>query len=399
MNALPENSRAVKSLLISSIYYPPDVGGISKFMSSMVSALGPDRVCCLTGVRAQPARKREESTGRVYRRPLAFAKPKYLQAIGWASAVAEIMMRERPRAVQLATLYDGYLGLWLQKWLRLPYVVYAHGNEVLDAMQGSWDGHRRGLQSADCVFANSHFTVDLLKQAGVQDDRIEIIHPGCDVKTFQPCFVSDEYRKALLGSHARGPVVLTVGRLVVRKGHDVMIRALPQLLKDMPDICYLIVGKGPAKPMLQELANQIGVGENVLFMESIEDGDLLKVYNLCDVFVMPSRADLKSCDVEGFGIVYLEANACGKPVIGGRSGGIADAVVDGETGLLVTPDSPEALAKAIRSLFIDKEYANRLGRQGRERAVREFAWDAIADRVDRIIASVIAKRRRSIHDF
>ena len=175
---------------------------------------------------------------------------------------------------------------------------------------------------------------------------------------------------------------------MARKGHDVMIRALPQILKNIPDVCYLIVGSGPAKPMLEELTFSMGVQGNVIFLENVGDAELPSIYGVCDVFVMLSRANIEACDVEGFGIVYIEANACGKPVIAGKSGGIADAVVDGETGLLVPPDSPETLAESICRVLTHKEYAERLGQQGRERAIREFSWDAIADRVDRIMIAV-----------
>lgn len=396
MNALPEKPRTVKSLLISAAYYPPDVGGISKFMSSVVRALGPDRVCCLTGVRRKVARDAGESTRGVYRRPLAFAGPKYLQAVGWGAALAEIMMRERPKAVQLATVYEGNLGLWLRKWLRLPYVVYAHGNEILDAAQARWDGHRQAIRSADCVLANSRFTVDLLKQAGVTEDRIEIVHPGCDVERFRPISTTQDFRESVLGPHASARVILTVGRLVSRKGHDLMIRALPMVLKEHPDTCYLIVGSGPAKSTIEELSSQLGVRDRVIFLENVEDANLPRIYNLCDLFVMPSRADLNGCDVEGFGIVFLEANACGKPVIAGRSGGIADAVLEGRTGLLVSPDSPEALAEAVCLVLGNKEYAERLGQQGRQRAVREFGWGAIADRVDQIMKTVANDGGRTV---
>ena len=390
MNSLPEKTRTVKSLLISSIYYPPDVRGISHYMSSMVSALGPDRVCCLTGVRTEGDQQKGRPSGGVYRRPLAFAKPKYLQALGWAAAVAEIMVREHPQAVQLATLYEGYLGVWMRKWMGTPFVIYAHGNEILDAMQSDWDEPCRAIRSADCVLANSRFTADLLMQSGVESERIEIVNPGCDVTRFQPTSVSDDFRKAILGPHAKGKVILTVGRLVARKGHDVMIRALPRVLKEIPDACYLVVGSGPAKQMLEELTFSMGVHGNVIFLEDVQAAELPRMYGMCDVFVMPSRADLGACDVEGFGMVYLEANSCGKPVIAGRSGGVADAVVDGETGLLIPPDSSEALADSICQVLLHKEYAERLGRQGRERAIREFSWDAIADRVDRIMMATVS---------
>ena len=176
-----ESLRPVKSVLISSVYYPPHVGGISKYMSSIVAALGAERVCCLTGTRAQGYSDAETQGVGVYRRPLAFVDPKYVQAVGWLAAVAEILIKERPKAVQLATLYEGYLGLWMRKWTGMPYVVYAHGNEVLDAMQAEWEGPRRAIRSADCVLANSRYTADLLLKAGVSSERIEVVHPGCDV--------------------------------------------------------------------------------------------------------------------------------------------------------------------------------------------------------------------------
>ena len=395
MNPIPEARSSMKSLLISSGYYPPNVGGISHFMSSMVSALGPNRVCCLTGVRAQGDQQADRPTAGLYRRPLAFAKPKYVQAVGWVAAMAEIMVRERPQAVQLATVYEGHFGLWMQKWMQRPYVIYAHGNEILDAMQADWDGHRRAIRSADCVLANSRFTAGLVRQAGVERERIEIVHPGCDVTRFQPASVSNEFRKTILGVHAQGKVILSVGRLVARKGQDLMIQALPQVLKGIPDACYLIVGSGPAKPMLDQLVISLGLQNNVLFLENVGAAELPSIYGLCDVFVMPSRADLDACDVEGFGMVYLEANACGKPVVAGRSGGVADAVVDGETGLLIQPDSPEMLAEAVCRLLARKEDAERMGKQGRERAIREFSWNAIADRVDHIMTAVVSGKYRA----
>ena len=384
-----DNQKPVKSVLITSQYYPPHVGGISKYMSSMVAALGPARICCLTGARAQGYSDANSQGVGIYRRPLAFVDPKYVQAVGWVAAVAEILIRERPKAVQLATLYEGYLGLWMRRWMGMPYVVYAHGNEILDAVQAEWGGHRLAIRSADCVFANSHYTVDLLKKAGVQPERIQVVHPGCDVDKFRPIEVSIEDRRAILGPHAEKKVILTVGRLVTRKGHDLVIRALPRVLKAHPETCYLIAGSGPAKQAIARLADEMGLGGKVLFFENLNDSDLVKIYNLCDVFVMPSRADLKSCDVEGFGIVFIEANACGKPVIAGRSGGMADAVVDGVTGFLVDPDDPDALAESLSRMIRDSSFARRIGQQGRDRAVREFTWSLIATRVDEIMKNIV----------
>lgn len=386
------NQKPVKSVLITSQYYPPHIGGISKYMSSMVAALGPERVCCLTGAWARGYSDADTKGVGVYRRPLAFAAPKLVQAAGWLTAVAEILVREKPKAVQLATIYEGYLGSWMRKWLGMPFAVYAHGNEILDAVQAEWDGHRRAIQSADCVFANSYYTADLLKEAGVQPERIQVVHPGCDVDKFRPIEISIEDRRAILGPHAEKKVILTVGRLVTRKGHDLVIRALPRVLKAHPDTCYLVVGSGPAKATIASLANEMGLGDKVIFWENAKDSELLKIYNLCDVFAMPSRANLKSCDVEGFGIVFIEANACGKPVIAGRSGGMADAVVDGETGFLVDPDDSDALAESLSRIIGDSSFARRIGQQGRVRAERKFAWKLIAAQVDETMQRLVCEK-------
>jgi len=385
--------KTVKSLLISGEFFPPAIGGIPNYMASMVEALGPERVCCLTGVKADSRLDCDSRRPNVFRRPLVFSKSTVLEGGAWLASLIEIMLKEHPRAVQLATLYDGHLGMWLQKWLGLPYVVYTHGNEVLNALQARGERHRLVLQRANCVLANSSYTADLVKQGGVQADRIEIVHPGCDAEEFRPYCPSSEYRQGILGRHAAGKVILTVGRLVSRKGHDRVIQALPRILKCHPDVCYLVAGDGPARQELDEISNRLGVADKVIFLDKVLDADLPLIYNLCDVFVMPSREDVAGSDVEGFGLVFLEANACNKPVVGAQSGGMADAIVDGETGLLVPPNDEMALTASICRLLGDATYMRRLGQQGRDRVVRDFGWRSIADRVDAIVSGLIVKDR------
>jgi phosphatidylinositol alpha-1,6-mannosyltransferase len=390
-----EKTTTIKSLLISGEFFPPGVGGIPTYMASLVEALGPERVCCLTGVKTKCHLDFKSQGVRIFRRPSVFSQSSLLEGGAWLAAVIEIMWKERPKVVQLATLYDGHLGMWLNKWFGLPYVVYAHGNEILNALQAQWEGHRCAIQSADCVLANSRYTADLVRQCAVQADRIEIVYPGCDAEQFRPIQLSSEYRQGVLGRHATSKVILTVGRLVRRKGHDRVIQSLPRILKRHPDTCYLIVGDGPVKQELVELARRLGVADKVIFLDRAEDADLPKIYSLSDVFVMPSREDLAASDVEGFGIVFLEANACGKPVVGARSGGMADAVIDGETGLLVPSNDEMALAEAIGRLIGDMTLGRRLGEQGRNRVVRDFAWQSIGDRVAAIIEGLTFRRNRA----
>jgi len=387
----PRKIGYLKSLLISTVYFPPRVGGISHLMGGIASALGPDRVCCLTGERANGAAVPDGSGPRVYRRPAAFAKTKYLRAVGWGATIAEIMVRERPQAVQIATGGGGALGLWLRQWFKLPFVIYAHGNEVLSATQGKRQSLRFALQQADRVLAVSHFTADLVQQAGVVPDRIDIVHPGCDIDLFRPLYPRMDLRQKLLGARYRDRVILTVGALIERKGHDMVIRALPRLRQTIPEVTYLIVGNGPQRHALESLATHMGVRDHVIFAGRAATEDLPDIYALGDVFVMPSRR-LETCSVEGFGLVFLEAGACAKPVVGGRSGGIPDALVDGVTGLLVNPHDPEDIANALARLLADRDLAMRLGQQGRLRVVRDFNWARVGDRVQGILESILREK-------
>jgi phosphatidyl-myo-inositol dimannoside synthase len=383
----------MKSLLISSTNFPPDMGGISHLMSGIASALGPDRVCCLTGQRANGAAIREDIGPRIHRRPAVFtATRKYLRAPAWSAAIVEIMIRERPVIVQLATAGEGPLGLWLRRWCRLPFVVYAHGNEVLNAMQPNGQKLNLALQQADRVLAVSHFTANLVQKAGVSPDRIEIVHPGCDSKHFRPLAPRMDLRQKLLGDRYKDQVILSVGNLVARKGHDMVIRALPRLRQIVPELTYLIVGQGSYRTQLEKLATSLAVRDRVIFAGWVPAEDLPDIYALTDVFVMPSREQLEVCDVEGFGLVFLEASACAKPVVGGRSGGISDAIVEDVTGLLVNPHDPEDIANALARILCNNELAIRFGQQGRSWVMNHFNWTHVADRVQGILQAVLRER-------
>lgn len=389
------NQGQMKSLLISGTYFPPQVGGISRYMACVAKCLGPKEVCCFTGVRSSGNQQedgddKKELSAKTYRRPWAFAQAASLQGLALGASVAEILIRERPQVVQLATAAEGYVALQLHRWLRLPYVVYAHGNEILDAANSTWDKPRLSLRRAARVLANSQFTADLVVKAGVDSQRIVVLHPGCDVEWYQPREVSAESRLRILRGHTNARVILSVGNLVQRKGNDMVIRALRAVLHDVPNALYLIAGDGPYRSELESIALQAGVGDRVIFAGSIPDEQLPEIYSLADVFVLPSRMRLESSDVEGFGMVFLEANACGKPVIGGRCGGIPDAIADGSTGFLVDPLDPREIAGSIVRLLDNPELGRQMGLQGRQRVVRDFAWNHFARRLRAILNSMIS---------
>ena len=259
-------------------------------MSGITSALGPERVCCLTGQRANEKADREDLGVKVYRRPAVFnAKWRSLRGAAWSASITEIMFQERPQIAQLATAGEGPLGLWLRKWFGLPFVVYAHGNEVLSAMQPGGQKLQVTLQRADRVLAVSRFTANLVQKIGVSPERIEVVHPGCDSKRFRPLLPRMDLRHKLLPGRHKDKVILSVGNLVSRKGHDMVIRALPSLRQTIPEVTYLIVGEGPYRVPLEKLTLELGVRDRVIFAGRISVEELPDIYAISDVFVMPSR--------------------------------------------------------------------------------------------------------------
>lgn len=382
----------MRSLLVSRMYFPPYKGGISHLMGEIAQALGSSRVCCLTGVPADEKHDNDPGIS-VYRSRMAFSERRLVQALGLSHTLARIMIKERPQAIQLATVYDGYLGLWLKHWRKLPLIIYAHGNEILDAMHMKWPKPKAALLQADHVIAVSRFTAGLVEHAGVDPSRISIVHPACDLQRFRPLPANLELKQKWVGNIQRR-VVVTVGGLVARKGHDMVLRALSRLIPKFPDLAYLIVGDGPHRPKLESLVHELGLDEHVVFAGKIKDELLPEIYALSEIFVMPSRENLDACDVEGFGLVYLEAGACEKPVVAGRSGGVPDAVLDEQTGLLVDPNNLLELANALERLLNNRRLAETLGRQGRSRLIGKFEWPWIANRIHEIVETIVQKRNQ-----
>ena len=387
----------MKSLLISHIYFPPQVGGISRFLECLTAAMGPERICCLTGVPAAPNGLPASGSPVVYRSPRIFSgSSKVTRALSWTRTMGSIMLRERPRTVLLGTVYDGPYGTWLHRWLNLPYVALAYGNEILGILNRDrgLEGHGGAwLRGASRVIAVSEFTAGLVQRAGVEPHRIVVAYPGCDSAHFSPRPPNAGLRRRLLGDRAPGPVLLTTGNLVPRKGHDMVIRSLMAVRARVPDVTYLVVGDGPHRAELAALAVAQGVREQVVFAGQATDEELPDLYALADLFVMASRERENESDVEGFGIVFLEAAACGKPVVGGRSGGIPEALVHGETGWLVDPSDPAQIAEAIVRVLADRESASRMGERGRARVVRSFTWDETARRVQEVMGTTVEARK------
>ena len=282
--------------------------------------------------------------------------------------------------------YAGILG-WLSNRLwGIRYSLFTYGLEVtkyqrMPIIKGLL---RTVLNQSNLIFAISHYAKSCLEELGINEEKIRVVYGGVDPKVFRPGLDSSQLRRRY--SLTNKKVILTVGRLVKRKGHDHVIEALPMLLKEYPELVYLIVGDGPERPRLKSLAERLKVSSNIMFATHVEDKVLPYHYNLCQLMVMVNRKIGR--DVEGFGLVFLEANACGKPVIGGRNGGVVDAVIDGQTGLLVDDSNKESITRAILTLLKNEDYARKLGENGRQRVLKELNWQEISRKVFHYIGEV-----------
>jgi len=221
----------------------------------------------------------------------------------------------------------------------------------------------------------------LARDWGVAEGKILVVHPGVDTERFRPDIDGRAWRSRVAGPD--DVLFLSVGRLQRRKGHDMVLRSLARLRHIVPHVRYAIVGDGPHQMQLEAEARTLGVMDIVHFIGPASDADLPGWYAAADVFVMPNRSD--GVDFEGFGIVFLEAAAAGLPVIGGRSGGVPEAVDDNVTGRLVDGTDAADLEATMAALADSAAMRAQYGAAGRERAVREFTWERAGRQVEEVL--------------
>jgi len=372
-----------KALLVSELF-PPAVGGSAVLFDGIYSRLRGADVFVLTDGPAtgRPAPPERRGTVTVMKRPLATRRwgvmdPKGLwQHVRLAAQLRRLTARRQSVVHCARALPEGVAAMLAQSFGGPPYVCWAHGEDIASALTSrelTWLA-RRVYLGATAVLANSRNTAAMLAALGVPPSKILVVYPAVDADRFHPGVDGSHVRQRYAGCD--DVMLLSVGRLQRRKGHDVAIRAIASLREELPNVRYVIAGDGEERARLERLAIDEGVQDRVFFAGTIADDDLPAYYAACDVFLLPNRVD--DGDIEGFGIVFLEAAASGKPAIGGDSGGVPEAVERDVTGLLVDGASVDAVTAAVRHLATSRPCRERLGRAGRARAQRSFSWQRAA---------------------
>jgi phosphatidyl-myo-inositol dimannoside synthase len=362
-------------LLVITPDFPPARGGIQILTHQIVAALPHFEPTVITLNHPEAQAFDEGLDFRVIRvRAVAGLRPATVLALNVRAVVNA--MRHRPDVTLSTHIVAGPAAAFLRHRRSIPFVQYIHAKEV-----GARPGVARfALRRADRIIAVSRYTHGLAVAAGANADRIVLINPGVELP-------APPHRAAR--DNGAPPTVLTISRLEDRyKGHDVVLRAMPLIQAAVPDVRWRIIGDGPLRPTLEDRARTMGLGDCVQFLGAVSDEVRDEELARANAFCMVSRLPTGGFAGEGFGIVYLEANARGVPVVAGNVGGATDAVVDGETGLLVDPEDHLDVADAITRLLVDRDLARRLGRRGRERA-QGFAWPLVAAAVESILLELI----------
>ena len=256
-------------------------------------------------------------------------------------------------------------------------VALSHGHEVWWSKVFPFNFAMKEIaRSVDVLTFLGDYTGSVIKRNFKDRAKLIKIAPGIDISHFKPegdlSKVNAVRSELKIGSE---PLILSVGRLVHRKGQDKLITAMPKILAQRPDAKLLLIGQGPRKAKLDSLVAKYGIADSVIFLGSIAYTDLPKYLNVADLFVMPSRSRLMGLEVEGLGIVYLEASACALPVIAGSSGGAPDALIDGRTGYVVDGRDIDQIADRVLHLIDNPKQAEEMGNAGRVWVESNWSWD------------------------
>jgi phosphatidylinositol alpha-1,6-mannosyltransferase len=380
----------VRKTLIVTNDFPPRPGGIQAFLHNMALRLDPQRLVVYASTWKRSREGVEATAAFDAEQPFTVVRDRTTMLLPTPGVTR--------RAVGLLREH-GCTSVWFGAAAPLGLMAPALRSAGAERLVATTHGHEAGWaqlpaarqllrrigDSTDTItylgeYTRSRIAGALSPQAAA---RMAQLPPGVDEKTFHPGSGGDEIR-ARLGLTDR-PVVVCVSRLVRRKGQDTLIRAMPRILAAEPDAVLLIVGGGPYEKDLRRLAHDTGVAASVRFTGPVPWSELPAHYGAGDVFAMPCRTRRGGLDVEGLGIVYLEASATGLPVVAGDSGGAPDAVLDGETGWVVRGGSPEEAADRITTLLGDAELRRSMGERGREWVEEKWRWDLLAEHLKNLL--------------
>ena len=393
MNTLCSINNKPQYLLLT-LEFPPFKGGIANYLYGLCNYLPAKNLIALASKIEKASAFDSSIDFRLKRVPVPVLNVKYansaLALLIFLYYTLLMVFRQRIKGIFCNHYIPlGVVGYIIKTLFGIPYGLIFHGGELFKLPER---GFKRRLaiqvvKGASKLIVNSNYTKrELMKLDLTAEKQIVVLHPGIVYSKFNSrpeangknninsresalCLIN--HMEKITNDRRR---LLTVARLVPYKGIDMVIRSLRHVINEIPDLIYLVIGEGRDRERLETIVKDEGLDDYVKFLGRISDEETIHFYKICDVFLLVSRV-IKGEPVEGFGIAFLEANACGKPVIGGNSGGIPDAVLDGATGFLVDPNDTVMIAGKIIALLVNRDLAKQYGAFGRERVERYFDWE------------------------
>ena len=375
-----------RSLILTELFLPTK-GGTAVWAAEVYKRLGGKEIHIITAaVPDAPAidATHPNNIHRINLKRITWLRPESLAMyIRFFFKALTLTLTQRFDVIHAFRALPEGLTAWAVARITLsPVVIYAHGEELTTWGFGSkYKAMRFALRHADQIIANSEHTRNTLLKMDIDATRITIIYPGVDISVFKPELDTTGLRESLgIGNDEK--LVFSVGRLSRRKGFDQMIRAVAQLLAEDISLKYVIAGIGEDADYLDGLILEHNLQAIVYRIGAVEDADLPRWMNTCDVFAMPNREI--NGDNEGFGMVFIEAAACGKPSLAGDAGGTGSAVIHGITGIRIDGTSVMAVANGLRTLLTQDNLATTLGQHALDRVKSEFSWERVADKTDKL---------------
>lgn len=421
----------MKPTLLITKFFPPERGGIQSYLYNLVLNLPKDKIFVMThnsslGLVSFSSRELSTEIERKLKSatPLYDSKSTLLQIIdfdhkqpfkiirsnfqnwlryfhlttfGLFFKARRIIKKEKIEKILCGHLaIAGPVGFLLKKIYHLPYFIFTHGTEIVSLKilnRQKQKIFKKILAEAEKIIVTTGFMNHYLRsEFQISPQKIVKIPPGVDDKFFRPMdkkeianFSLRRIGRELKLTTPKTKLLLTCGRLVARKNHISVIRALPKIIKQVPNVLYLIAGQGPEEENLRQEVKKLNLENYVKFLGEVKQEDLPSLYNLADIFIMPAKDIPQKGDIEGFGIVFLEAAACGVPCIAGNSGGQKEAIQDGKTGFLVNPQDISEIAKAILKILKNPDLGKKLGKAGRIWVKENFNWKNQAEKLKKLL--------------
>jgi len=379
-------------LLILTEDFPPMPGGIAAFLSELCRGLieREHEIDILADEMPDCAQYDSKRPYSVIRYPV----PGRLGSVRIGYHLLKQIIKKKPDIIFLGHVFStrGLIVLLIKWLLRIPYVILIHGGHLPHARRSRINRIAvfSLLRHANLLLSNSKFTRKLLIEEDIPQRKIEILYPGVDIDYFSPVEGQkeiEEIRKTYCDVNTF--LIVNAARLVPKKNHIRIINAISSLIKKEYQVKCVIAGEGPEREKLEKLIESLGLSNEVILAGNLDRRNVLNLFRSADVVALPSTLISEDGHHESFGIVAIEAAACGKPVIVGSLGGQPETVIHRETGFVIDGDDFHTIEEAIERLMEDKVLAKKMGDAGRKRAVEEFSWEGIAAKTEKMLDKVI----------